>query len=96
MAGETISMIKLKQIFLLRHNGVSLEVIARNVQSSRNTVKKYIRLAAQKGFTFQELITKEEHELEKIFADPVHTSKAAIRPLKNFFPGWKKNSGAPA
>jgi transposase len=90
MAGETISMIKLKQIFLLRHNGVSLEAIARNVQSSRNTVKKYIRLSAQKGFTFQELITKEEHELEKIFADPVHTSKDRYQALEELFPWMER------
>jgi len=40
MAGETISMTKLKQIFLMRSHGVSLDAIFKNVLSSRNTLKK--------------------------------------------------------
>jgi transposase len=86
MAGETISMTKLKQIFLLKDNGVSLEAISRTVQSSRNTVKKYIRLAVQKGYSFSELGIKEDHELEKIFADPVHVSKDRFQNLEELFP----------
>jgi transposase len=90
MAGETISMTKLKQIFLLRNNGVSLDAISRNVQSSRNTVKKYIRLAAGRGFSFADLAAKEDHELEKIFADPVHVSKDRYRNLEELFPWIEK------
>jgi lambda repressor-like predicted transcriptional regulator len=90
MAGETISMTKLKQIFLLKENGISLDAISRTVQCSRNTVKKYIRLAVQKGYSFSDLGTKEDHELEKIFADPVHISKDRYQNLEELFPWMTK------
>jgi transposase len=90
MAGETITMTKLKQIFLLRNNGVSLDTISKNVQSSRNTVKKYIRLADQKGLSFGILASKEDHELEKIFAEPVHVSKDRCQNLEGLFPSIEK------
>jgi hypothetical protein len=38
MAGETITMSKLKQIFLLRKNGVSYEAISKRVSSSRKEI----------------------------------------------------------
>jgi transposase len=90
MAGETITMTKLKQIFLLRNNGISLDAISKNVQSSRNTVKKYIRLAGLKGLSFDLLSTKEDHELEKIFADPVQVSKDRFQHLEELFPWIEK------
>jgi len=90
MAGETITMTKLKQIFLLRNNGVALDTISKNLQSSRNTVKKYIRLAGIKGLSFEELATKEDHELEKIFAEPVHVGKDRFQNLEELFPWIEK------
>lgn len=75
MAGETISMTKLKQIFLHRRNGMALEAIARVMNVSRNTVKKYIRLAEQKGLELEQLTVMEEHDLEKIFAEPTSVGK---------------------
>jgi transposase len=89
MAGETITMIKLKQIFLLRNNGVSLETISETVKSSRNTVKKYLRLAQQRGLPFEELSTKEDHELEKIFTEPSHVTKQRYEQLEELFPKIK-------
>ena len=44
MAGKTINMSKLKQIIRLRSDGIALQTIAKAVDISRNTVKKYIRL----------------------------------------------------
>jgi hypothetical protein len=41
MAGKTIIMSIIKQILLLRTNGVTLKGIAVAVKISRNTVKKY-------------------------------------------------------
>jgi transposase len=49
MAEETISMIKLNQIFLLKLQGTPYETISRSLGCSRNTVKKYVRLAEQRG-----------------------------------------------
>jgi transposase len=90
MAGETISMTKLKQIFLLRKQGVPLDRISKHVQTSRNTVKKYIRLAAQRGFTLDDLSAREDHELEKIFAEPTYVSKDRYQHLEKLFPWIEK------
>ena len=48
MAGKTIIMSKLKQIIRLREGGVALQTIAKAVDISRNTVKKYLRHTAKK------------------------------------------------
>ncbi|PWV44400.1 IS21 family transposase [Chitinophaga sp. S165] len=87
MAGETISMTKLKQIFLHRRNGMALEAIARVMNISRNTVKKYIRLAEQKGLELEQLAAMEEHDLEKIFAEPTSVGKSRFQDLEGMF-GW--------
>ena len=90
MAGETISMIKLKQIFLLRNNGSSYESISKIVQSSRNTVKKYLRLAEQRGYSLQDLAGQGDQELEKLFSQPVQFSKNRYLDLEQLFPWMQK------
>lgn len=85
MAGETISMTKLKQIFLHRRNGMALEAIALVMNVSRNTVKKYIRLAEQKGLELEQLAAMEEHDLEKIFAEPTSVGKSRFQCLEGMF-----------
>ena len=86
MAAETINMIKLKQIFLLHQNGESYRQIARITGTSKNTVKKYIRTALLKGNQINELSVKEDHELEKLFAEPVIESRDRNLDLLSFFP----------
>jgi transposase len=90
MAGETINMIKLKQIFLLRSQGVSYNGISNIIGSSRNTVKKYIRLAEGKGLDFDQLKTKSAEELELLFAEPAHTTKDRQKELESYFPDYKQ------
>lgn len=85
MSGETISMIKLKQIFLHRRNGMALEAIAKAMVTSRNTVKKYIRLSQLKGLSIEELALMEDYQLEQIFAEPVVTSKSRYENLEGLF-----------
>ena len=85
MPGETISMTKLKQIFLHRRNGMALEAIGRVMNVSRNTVKKYIRLAEHKGLRLEELTAMEEHDLEKLFAEPVSVGKSRYQQLESMF-----------
>ncbi len=93
MAGETISMTKLKQIFLQRRNGIPLETISKNIRSSRNTVKKYLHLAKRKGLSLDQLVQKEEHELEKIFTEPRVQNKERLQELTSLFPGFEKELG---
>jgi len=85
MAGETLSMIKLKQIFLHRHRGTTLEGIAKVLACSRNTVKKYIRLAEEKKWPIADLLAKDDHELERLFSEPAATSKYRYADLEEEF-----------
>jgi len=83
-------MIKLKQIFLLRNNGSSYESISKIVQSSRNTVKKYLRLAEQRGYSLQDLAGQGDQELEKLFSQPVQFSKNRYQDLEQLSPWMQK------
>ncbi len=89
MAGEIINMIKLKQVFLQRSRGISLEAIGRNLSCSRNTVKKYLRLAEEKGLDIRTLIDLESHELERIFSEPTTISKYRFADLEGLFPDYE-------
>jgi len=90
MAGEIINMIKLKQVFLQRSRGNSLGSISRNVGCSRNTVKKYIRLAEEKGLDLRTLIDLEAPELEQIFSEPTTISKYRFADLEGLFPEYEQ------
>ena len=90
MAGETISMIKLKQIFLLRLQGTAYETIARSLGCSRNTVKKYARLAEQRGLDPAALTAMEDHELEKLFSEPAVVSQYRYQDLESLFSDMEK------
>src|SRR3954471_13909694 len=90
MAADTISMIKLKQLFLLHQNGESYRNIARVIGISRNTVKKYIRTARLNGDKVQELALKEDYELEKLFGEPTVISRDRVLDLEPFMPYMDK------
>lgn len=70
MAGKTITMSKLKQIIRLRSDGVPLQTIAKAVDISRNTVKKYLRLIEVKELNTDHLLQMEDHQIEELLADP--------------------------
>lgn len=90
MAGETIPMSTLKQIIRLRQAGVSLQRIARLTSTSRNTVKKYLRLIEVKGLRFSELLDKEDHEVDGLLADPDEVSDQRYAELETLFPYIEK------
>jgi len=90
MAGETISMIKLKQIFLLRLQGTPYDTIARSLGCSRNTVKKYVRLAEQRRLDPIALTAMEDHELEKLFSEPAVVGQYRYQDLESLFPHMEK------
>lgn len=90
MAGKIISMSKLKQIIRLRKNGVALQTISKGVGISRNTVKKYLRLIEVKGYNYQELLEKEDEQLDALLADPDHVSQERHDTLLKLFPSIEK------
>ncbi len=90
MAGKTVTMSKVKQIIRLRKNGVALQTIAKGVGISRNTVKKYLKLIEVKGYSFEELLSKEDEQLEALLSDPDEISQERYKTLEALFPYIEK------
>lgn len=90
MAGKTIIMSKLKQIIRLRSEGVALQTIAKAVDASRNTVKKYLRLIEVKGLMTDHLLALEDNELEALFEDPDPDDEQRLVTLTAMFPYMEK------
>lgn len=90
MAGQTIDMSKLKQIIRHRMNGVALQTIAKAVSTSRNTVKKYLRLIEVKQLDSQSLLDMDDMVLEALLQDPDSLEEARYAQLCGFFPYFDK------
>ena len=75
----------LKQIIRLRSNGVALQTIAKAVNTSRNTVKKYLRLIEVKGVSSDELLQMEDAALDAFLQEPDPADQARLRePIAQF------------
>ena len=81
MAGQTINMAQVKQIIRLRSNGVALQSIARAVNVSRNTVKKYLRLIEVKQLKYEALIEMDDMALDALLQDPDFQDEARYQTL---------------
>lgn len=90
MAGQTINMGRLKQIIRLRGNGVALQTIAKAVNISRNTVKKYLRLIEIKQLDFNDLLDMEDSALEALLQDPGVSDPGRYQLLSPLFPYFEK------
>jgi transposase len=90
MAGKTITMSILKQIIRLRSNGVALQTIAKAVNTSRNTVKKYLRLIEVKGVSCDELLQLEDAVLDAFLQEPDPADQARLESLTRLFPFFEK------
>jgi len=86
MAGQTINMVLLKQIIRLRSNGAALQTIAKAVNISRNTVKKYLRLIEVKQLNFKDLLEMDDISVEAILHDPKPQDEARYQSLCELFP----------
>lgn len=67
MANTTISMNKIRQILKLYQQGRSKQSIAIQLGVSRNTTKKYLSAFRSSGFTFDEVNSLGDRELEDLF-----------------------------
>jgi transposase len=90
MAGKTISMSKLKQIIRLRGDGVALQAIAKAVDISRNTVKKYLRLIEIREVSAEALLQLPDEALEAMLADPDGGDEQRLAALSALFPYMEK------
>src|SRR5688500_11751912 len=90
MAGKTINMSIVKQILRQRSNGVPLQTIAKAVNISRNTVKKYLRLIEVKQFGIDELLAMEDEQLDALLHDPDPQDQQRYHSLEVLFPFFAK------
>ena len=93
MAGKTINMSKIKQVLRLRSNGTPLQTIAKAVQTSRNTVKKYLRLIDARGLADQELLLMEDEALEALLGEPEADDAVRLKVLTDLFPHFDQELG---
>ena len=83
-------MSKVKQIVRLRANGVALQTIARAVDISRNTVKKYLRLIEVKMLGYNELLLMDDTILDALMQDPGVLDDRRFASLSTLFPYFEK------
>jgi predicted transcriptional regulator len=93
MAGKTIIMSKLKQIIRLRNDGITLQRIAKAMDITRNTVKKYLRLIEVKGLAVEQLLQLQDNELEALLEDPDPLDQQRLASLSAMFPYYEKELG---
>lgn len=67
MANKTIPMTKVRQILGYHNQGIPLKEICRLSGVSRNTVKRYIRQFIVEEFSWEDLESKSDYELEMHF-----------------------------
>ena len=90
MAGKLLNMSKVKQIIRLRTQGVAIQTISRSLDISRNTVKKYLRLVEVNKHSIDELLGKEDEELEALLSNPDPISEERYQHLMEMFPYIEK------
>ena len=83
-------MSKVKQIIRLRTQGVAIQTISKSLDISRNTVKKYLRLVEVNNHTIDELLGKEDEELEALLFNPDPFSEERYQHLVEMFPYIEK------
>lgn len=71
MSNKKISMMKLKRIIQMLNDGISQNEICRETNSSKRTVSEYKKLAQGSKLNYQQLLQKEDSELEMLLQPPV-------------------------
>ena len=71
MSHKKISMMKLKRIIQMLNDGISQNEICRETNSSKRTVSEYKKLAQGSKLNYQQLLQKEDSELEMLLQPPV-------------------------
>src|SRR6201999_3414624 len=79
MANLTISMSKIRKILKMNSQGRSTRFIAAQIDSSRNTVRKYLAILKKSGFTFEEVNALNDKELEDLFGKTRENNQPSSR-----------------
>jgi transposase len=86
MTGKNIAMSTAKQIIRLKQGGSSIKEIVRCTKSSKNTVRKYLRLIEVNGYNLEELLLKEDFELEQLFNPTKPEGTIRLEQLEKMYP----------
>lgn len=79
-------MILLKQILRLKLNGETNKSIVRQTLTSKNTVKKYLRLVEVNNYSFIDLLAMEDPALELLFTPQQESRDKRIGGLETLLP----------
>src|SRR5664279_4140485 len=91
MANKRITMTKIRQILRLHHEGKPKLQISELCRSSRNTVKKYLRVYEREGFQWTDIEKMNDFQLSQIFVvDENKEPTDKLRALKALFPSMEK------
>ena len=90
MAGNTIDMSMLKQIFRLHLQGVALLKISQIVGASRNTVKKYLRQIEASRLDVESLLAMDEETLAAAFRKENEREVCRTGDLEALFPFFEQ------
>ena len=93
MTAKTIDMTLVKQILRLKANGESNKSIARLTSTSKNTVKKYLRLIEVNGYCSQDLLAMEDPALELLFTPNSNSRTQRSETLESLLPYFEKELG---
>lgn len=89
MAGKTKSMSIIKQLLLQLNQGHSNKQIVRKAGIPTNTLRRYLRLLQGCSFPLEQLIQRDEPDIERILKSKVSVSKDHQCDLEALFP-WVK------
>jgi transposase len=91
MGNQLIIMSKIRTILRLYAEGVSKKNISRQVQTSRNTVKRYIHIYIALNMKIEDINLKSDEELEEIFTvEQPKGNNEKQEELHSFFPEMLK------
>jgi len=79
MSNTPIKMNKLRQIIRLYCQGIGIKTIHGMIDTSRNTIKKYVRLWHSLGLSQEEFNAKSDGELSVLFCTPVGKNSGSPR-----------------
>ncbi|WP_244311233.1 HTH domain-containing protein [Mucilaginibacter metallidurans] len=72
-------MSKIRKILRMNSQGRSTRFIAAQIESSRNTVRKYLAVLKKSGFTFEEVNNLNDKELEDLFGKTRENNQPSSR-----------------
>jgi len=88
MAASQIDIMKIKQLILLKSKNVSNRKIAAEIGVDRNTVNEYVRKLSSSGYSYDELQSLTEKDLQELFPSKEALDQARYAQLHDLFPGF--------